>query len=76
MGKNATAGAVHLIPGKPSQDPEGYARLSLGNFNAVNAEAALGGALIDDALAGRVSALYQQRNGWLPPSFGGDAVPG
>lgn len=75
-GKNATAGAVHLISRKPSDDLDGYTRLSLGNFNAVNTEAAIGGALIEETLSGRVSMLYQKRDGWVRNVVTGNKLDG
>jgi iron complex outermembrane receptor protein len=64
-GKNATGGAIILTSRKPTQDTEAYASASLGNFNAVNSEAAIGGSLVEGTLAGRVSVLYEKRDGWV-----------
>ena len=60
-GRNATAGAVHLISKKPTQDVNGYARASYGRFNTRTFEGAVGGALVDDVLSGRLSIQYQHQ---------------
>ena len=60
-GRNATAGAVHLISKKPTQDVKGYARASYGRFDTRTFEGAVGGALVDGVLSGRLSVQYQHQ---------------
>ena len=58
FGRNATGGAIQFISNQPSDDTKGYAQVSYGSFDAVHAEAAVGGALAPGwsfRLAGQVS---------------------
>jgi len=63
-GRNATGGAINVITAKPTEEFEGYANLSYGNYNAINFEGAVGGALIKDTLRARLSARTQDRDGY------------
>ena len=74
FGRNAVAGAVHIITKKPSETPEGRASFSYGNFGTINAEAAIGGPLIDDVLSGRISVLYQSREDYVENLVTGNDV--
>lgn len=71
FGRNTPAGAIKFESAKPTFTPEGFARLSYGRFNAVDAEAALSGALIDDRVAGRLSLLFQRRDDFVDNTFDG-----
>ena len=42
-GRGATAGVVNMVTKKPSEELEGYARLTAGNYSAYTIEAAVGG---------------------------------
>lgn len=59
-GKNTTGGAIHFISKKPAFDPSGYAKVSYGNFHEQLVEGAIGGALIDDKVAARLSLFNQK----------------
>ena len=62
-GRNSTAGAVKLISKKPTQEIEGYGRVSYGRFGTTTFEGAVGGGLIPDILAARISIDYQRQGG-------------
>jgi iron complex outermembrane receptor protein len=62
FGRNATGGLIHYISKKPTEDTEGYSRLSVGSFNDVNVEAAVSSSLTD-GVKGRVSAVHHQHDG-------------
>ncbi|WP_175651881.1 TonB-dependent receptor [Pseudomonas sp. Marseille-P9899] len=64
-GKNTTGGAVNIISKKPSFDTDGYATLGYGSKNQKIVEGALGGALIDERLAARVSLYTKERDGFI-----------
>lgn len=71
FGRNATGGAVQYVSRKPSLDAvEGYADVSFGLYdtnsdaNSVRFEGAVGGPF-SDQLAGRVSVLYNDHEGYL-----------
>ena len=64
-GRNATAGAINILPVQPKLgDNSGYAVASYGNYNAVNAEGAINVGLGKNA-ALRVSGTYNRHDGYL-----------
>ncbi|WOX05104.1 TonB-dependent receptor [Microbulbifer pacificus] len=48
FGRNTTAGSVNFITNKPTSDFEAYAEIDYGNFNTLEMEAAVGGAMADN----------------------------
>jgi iron complex outermembrane receptor protein len=70
FGRNTPAGLVKFNSVRPDFETSGYGRISFGEFDTVNAEAAVGGGL-SETLAGRASALYQRRGDWVDNTFGG-----
>jgi iron complex outermembrane receptor protein len=70
-GKNTTAGAIHFVTQKPTQETRGYARLGYGSDDTREAEAAIGGALIPGTLAARVAGVYRHRDGQYDNDFTG-----
>ena len=79
FGRNTPAGIVKFDSVKPQDTPGGYARISYGRFNAVNAQGAVGGPL-GEKVAVRLSALYQRQDGYvdnvLPSGTTKDALEG
>lgn len=75
-GKNTPAGAIHVVTKKPGDELAGYARLTYGNFGAINVEGAVGGPLIDGILSVRVSMLYQSRDDWVDNRYTGGMLGG
>ncbi|MGC3982980.1 MAG: TonB-dependent receptor [Steroidobacteraceae bacterium] len=65
FGKNTTAGAIHVISRAPSFTPEANAEVSAGEYNFLQAKGSASGPLLDDVLAGRLSAQYTKRDGLL-----------
>ncbi len=63
-GKNTTAGAVNIISKKPGFDTDGYGTLGFGSKNERILSGALGGALVDEKLAARVSLYSEERDGF------------
>ena len=62
FGRNTPAGIVKfdtVRPGGPN-----YARISVGTYSTINAEGAVG-ADLSDAVAVRLSGLWQHRNDWI-----------
>ncbi len=53
-GRNATGGTVNLISAKPTEDLEGYFRISAGNFGLFQTDGAISGGLSDRVL-GRIA---------------------
>jgi len=54
-GKNTTGGAINIISKQPRFAPDGYLKLSHGTDDLKLLEGAIGGGIIDEKLAGRLS---------------------
>jgi len=78
FGRNTTAGIVKFDSRKPTEETEGYMKISGGNLGSINAEAAIGGTLIEGKLMARASFLTQNRSDWIDNTFTGenDAIGG
>lgn len=63
-GRGATAGVVNLVTKKPTEELDGYVRLTAGNYSAYTVEGAVGGALVGDTLQGRISGKLDKRDGY------------
>jgi iron complex outermembrane receptor protein len=71
FGRNSPAGVVKFNSVKPSDDTNGYGKLSLASYGGVNAEGAIGGALAEGWSA-RASGMYQHRDGFVDNTFTGE----
>lgn len=72
FGRNTPAGIVKIDTIKPSHDDSIAAGLSLGSFGTITMNGALGGGLVEDKLAYRVSAQIQRRSDWISNDFTGE----
>ncbi|MDB5996008.1 MAG: TonB-dependent receptor [Pseudomonas sp.] len=63
-GKNTTAGAVNIISKKPTFDTDGFGTIGFGSKNERIVSGAIGGALVDEKLAARVSLYSEERDGF------------
>jgi len=72
FGRNTTAGIVKINSRRPSHESSGYISGSLGTYTTGNLEAAYGGSLSPDTLAGRVSFVYRTRDNWISNGFTGE----
>ena len=63
-GRGATAGAVNIITKKPTDQLDGYVRVTYGDYNQVGVQAAIGGPLIADKLLVRAALNIDQRDGY------------
>jgi len=70
FGRNATGGLAHFITNKPSQDANGYAKLTFGDYSQVKFEGAVGGGVGENSSV-RVSASYHQNDGYITNRIGG-----
>ena len=70
-GRNATGGLAHFITKKPSDELEGYGRVTLGRFNQFKLEGAVGGPLSDN-LKGRVSFATNKHDPYINNRIGKD----
>lgn len=72
-GKNTTGGAVNVISKRPTFDTDGYGTLAYGSKNEQIVNGAIGGALVEDRLAARVSIYSKERDGFVSnTNIGGD----
>lgn len=65
FGKNTTAGAINVRTRRPTFRPETNFELSFGNYGYVQAKGAFSGPIVGNKLAGRVSFVGTQRDGFL-----------
>ncbi|HYG07509.1 MAG TPA: TonB-dependent receptor [Stenotrophomonas sp.] len=70
FGRNTPAGVVKFDSARPSQDADGYVKLSYGSYDTWNFQGAYGGPLTERWSA-RVSALYQRRDDWVTNTHDG-----
>ena len=71
FGRNATGGLVHFISAAPTEEADGYASATVGNYGAIQLEGAIGGGLAD-SLQARLSAALDQNDGYLKNAAGDD----
>ena len=63
-GRNATGGAINIIPNRPGDEYEAAASVIYGKYDRVRAEAAVN-VPIADAIAVRASAVFARRDGYV-----------
>jgi iron complex outermembrane receptor protein len=76
FGRNTTAGIIKFDTIKPSQTWQGRIDASYGTYNSVNIDAGVGGPIVADKIAFRLSALYQHRDDWVDNTFTGASDDG
>ena len=59
-GRNSSGGAINIISARPSQEFDGFANLSYGDYETLRFEGAIGGGLTD-TISGRDSVLYDEQ---------------
>lgn len=64
FGRNATGGAISIYTKGPSFTPNGSFSVGYGNYHSVTANAFISGPLVGDVIAGSISALYQNNDGY------------
>ena len=72
FGRNTPAGTVKFESARPTQNLEGYGRVSYGRFNSVNFEGAVSGSLVPSVLSARLSLLTQRRSDWIDNEHTGE----
>lgn len=76
FGRNTTAGIIKFDTIKPSQTWQGRAQASYGSYGTITFDGGVGGPIVQDKLAFRVSALYQHRDDWVDNTFAGTSADG
>ena len=72
FGRNTTAGIIKFNTRRPDDEFSGYVKGSWAENDTINAEGAMGGALIDGELSARISGLYRTRDTWITNGLTGD----
>ncbi|MPS48960.1 TonB-dependent receptor [Methylobacillus sp.] len=77
-GKNTTGGAVNIVSKKPSfsENPEGYVKADYGSFGDKVIQGAVGGTIVDERIAGRISFYNQNLDGRFKDQFSGKTAGG
>jgi len=76
FGRNTPGGIVKLETVKPAHETSGYVNAAYGTYETFNLNAAIGGSLVPDVLAGRISVLYQDRAAWVENKVQSDDLSG
>jgi iron complex outermembrane receptor protein len=76
FGRNTTAGIIKFDTNRPTMDWQGRAQASYGSYNTVTFDGGIGGPIVADKLAFRVSALYQHRDDWVDNTYEGPSADG
>jgi iron complex outermembrane receptor protein len=74
FGKNTTAGAISIVTKAPTPEFEANLEGSLGNFDYRQARGSVNGALIGDALSGRLTGYVTEREGLITNRYNGDKL--
>ncbi|MEM7689369.1 MAG: TonB-dependent receptor [Pseudomonadota bacterium] len=72
FGRNTPAGIVAISSVKPSSEDDIQLGLSFGSFDTITANGVIGGAIVDEKLAFRVSTQFQRRGDWIDNGFTGE----
>ncbi|MEQ8410959.1 MAG: TonB-dependent receptor [Erythrobacter sp.] len=72
FGRNTPAGIVKIESVKPGFETDVQAGLSFGSLDTVSLTGAVGGAIVEDTLAFRVSTQFQRRGDWIDNGFTGE----
>jgi iron complex outermembrane receptor protein len=76
FGRNTTAGIIKFDTIRPSQEWQGRAQASVGSYYTTSFDMGVGGPLVRDLVAVRVSALVQHRANWVDNTFTGTSPDG
>ena len=72
FGRNTPAGIVKIDSVRPTNTFDARGSLSYGSHNAVSFDAGVGGPLVQDRVAGRISVLLQRRSDFIDNGFTGE----
>lgn len=76
FGRNTTAGIIKFDTAKPTQEFEGRFNATYGSYNTITFDGGVGGPIVADKLAFRISALYQHRDDWVDNIYSGPSADG
>ncbi len=69
FGRNATGGLIQYVSKQPTDAPDGYVQLTLGNYGLIQTEGAVGGAL-SERVDTRLSFSTSDRDGYITNRIG------
>ncbi|PHR94139.1 MAG: TonB-dependent receptor [Robiginitomaculum sp.] len=72
FGRNTPAGIVKISTIKPSHETDRRFSGSYGTYGSMNTQAVVGGSLVEDKLAVRLSGAYIRRNDYVDNTFTGE----
>lgn len=75
FGRNATGGAISLRTRRPTRSFQLLTDVSYGNFNTLDANASVEGALGTDAILGKLAVIYHRSDGFIKNTLEGTYVP-
>lgn len=64
FGKNTTGGVILFVPQKPTNEFEGFVEAGAGDYNMKSSTAVLNVPVVEDVLLVRLSAQFQERDGF------------
>ena len=73
FGRNATGGLVHLITNKPTEETEGYLKLTAGSYDSYGFQGAISGS-VSDTLTARLAVYYNKADGFIENDIVPDQV--
>ncbi|MDO7842300.1 TonB-dependent receptor [Sphingomonas immobilis] len=73
-GRNATGGAINIVTQDPANRMEGKADIAYGNYNDLNIRGSISGPIVKDVLLARISAQYENRDGYYRNLFTGNRI--
>jgi len=76
FGRNTTAGIIKFDTAKPTQTLQGRFNASYGSYGTTTFDGGIGGPIVADKLAFRISTLYQHRDDWVDNTFSGVSPDG
>ncbi len=65
FGRNTPAGIIKFDTRRPTQEFSANGKISYGSFDTVYAEGGMGGAIVEDKVAVRLSGLYRSRSDYV-----------
>ena len=72
FGRNTPAGVVKFVTAKPTQEFDAQAQVAYGTHETVTAQFGVGGPLVQDIIAIRLSGLFQRRDDWVDNNATGE----
>ncbi|HEV7343427.1 MAG TPA: TonB-dependent receptor [Sphingopyxis sp.] len=76
FGRNTTAGIIKFDTNRPTMDFDARGQVSVGSLGTVSADFGIGGPIVADTVAVRVSGLYQRHADWIDNIYTGPSADG